>query len=89
MSSKLDKSLDEITGGRRNNPRGSRRGGKPAVVAGGVSKKTATRPAKAAARPAAPAVQTRGDSKIIVSNLVSSQYVCNFVENVLTRSSLA
>ena len=74
MSSNLDKSLDEVIGS-KGNPRRQRRGGpKPAVV-GGITKKTAQRPAKGTkaapqkAAIAAPA-QTKGDSKIIVSNLV-------------------
>jgi len=73
MASKLDKSLDEIAGAQRNNARRVRRGGKPAVVAGGVTKRNATRPARAGAAAKAPAVpvsQQKGDSKIIVSNLV-------------------
>ena len=73
MSSKLDKSLDEIAGAQRNNARRVRRGGKPAAVAGGVTKRTTTKPARApggAKAPAIPVSQQRGDSKIIVSNLV-------------------
>jgi len=75
MSSKLDKSLEEITGSRGRGGQGrSRRTGKPAAqVVGGVAKnKAAPRGprASAAAAPVAAPLQTRGDSKIIVSNLV-------------------
>jgi len=78
MSANLDKSLDDIVGSNRG-PRRQRRGGaKPAVV-GGIQKQTAQRPAKgskAAPQKAAVAVplQTKGDSKIIVSNLVCDLY---------------
>lgn len=74
MSSNLDKSLDEVIGSNRNSRRQRRGGAKPAVV-GGITKKTAQRPAKGAkAAPQKAAVtapvQVKGDSKIIVSNLV-------------------
>lgn len=77
MSSNLDKSLDEITGGRRGGRQGrSRRGGKSAVqVAGGVTKRTAVKASKPATQTAPTGPQPRGESKIIVSNLVSSIYM--------------
>lgn len=72
MSSKLDQSLDEITGARRANAR-RQRGGKARVSTGGVTKNVAQKAAKPA-KPAAPAaarpVPATGESKIIVSNLV-------------------
>lgn len=85
MSSKLDQSLDEITGGRRTDARRSRRGGRaPAPVVGGVTKKTAAKATKPAGRvAAAPALQTRGDSKIIVSNLVRPSSVVHRVAKPL------
>ncbi len=78
---KLDQSLDEIMkdtkparAGRGRGPRRAaavKAAAATAAPAGGVSKKTkAPRAAKVAA-PAAPAVPTTGDSKIIVSGLVS------------------
>ncbi|KAF4554805.1 RNA recognition motif-containing protein 12 [Elsinoe fawcettii] len=77
MSSKLDQSLDEITGGRRSARPNQRRARKSATAApvGGVGKKTATKPLKAtptgpkAAGKAAATLPARGPSKIIVSNL--------------------
>lgn len=79
MSGKLDQSLDEIaTAQRRTSSR--RRGaprrssGRPAAAApvGGIQKNT--KPARGAAAKAGPvkAVAATGDSKIIVSNLVSN-----------------
>lgn len=82
MSGKLDQSLDEITtaqkrtaGRRRNPPR--RTAGRPVVTApiGGIRKNT-----KPARGPGAKAVPARaaplsGESKIIVSNLVSPCYL--------------
>lgn len=79
MSSKLDQSLEEIAGSRRNDARRTRRGGKPRVSTGGVTKNTAAakptgRQPKAAAAAAAAivgaALPATGESKIIVSNLV-------------------
>jgi THO complex subunit 4 len=83
MSGKLDQSLDEITtaqrkasAGRRRNPRRSAtRPAAPTAPVGGVKKttkaprnaNTKAAPAKAAAAPV--------DSKVIVSNLVSSLYL--------------
>lgn len=76
MSGKLDQSLEEITKtqkrARRNPPR--RTAGRPVVAApiGGIKKNTRVvrgAGAKAAPSRAAPA---NGESKIIVSNLVSS-----------------
>ncbi|GAB7346289.1 hypothetical protein MBLNU457_5012t2 [Dothideomycetes sp. NU457] len=90
MSSNLDKSLDEVIGANRG-PRRQRRGGpKPAVV-GGVQKKTAQKPAKGPkaapqkATVAAP-VPTKGDSKIIVSNLpddVTEQQIKEYFQQSL------
>ena len=83
MSGKLDQSLDDILSSRPRG-RGGRRGGRRVPTAaskvstrapvGGIQKntKTAKSTAKAAA-PNGPAAGT-GDSKIIVSNLVS-QYI--------------
>jgi len=79
MSSKLDQSLEEIAGSRRNDTRRPRRGDKPRVSAGGVTKnsaapKTTARQPKAAAAATAAivgaALPATGESKIIVSNLV-------------------
>lgn len=78
MSSKLDQSLEEIAGSRRNDARRSRRSNKPRTSTGGVTKNTTTakstgRPSKAATAAATAAVPTlpaTGESKIIVSNLV-------------------
>lgn len=81
MSGKLDQSLDDILSSRPRGGRGGRRGSRRAPTAGtkvstrapvgGIQKstKTAKGSAKAAA-PNGPAAGT-GDSKIIVSNLVS------------------
>ncbi|KAH0370741.1 hypothetical protein KCU65_g2327, partial [Aureobasidium melanogenum] len=79
MSSKLDQSLEEIAGSRRNDARRNRRSGKPRVSTGGVTKnaaaaKPAGRQPKAAAAAAAivgAALPATGESKIIVSNLPS------------------
>ncbi|KAI4745586.1 hypothetical protein E4T50_04035 [Aureobasidium sp. EXF-12298] len=80
MSSKLDQSLEEIAGSRRNDTRRPRRGDKPRVSAGGVTKnqaapKTAGRQPRPAAAAAAAivgaALPATGESKIIVSNLPS------------------
>ncbi|CAD0088820.1 unnamed protein product [Aureobasidium vineae] len=79
MSSKLDQSLEEIAGTRRNDARRTRRGGKPRTSVGGVTKNTAAakpagRQPKAVAAAAAAvgaALPTTGESKIIVSNLPS------------------
>ena len=82
MSMNLDKSLDEILSTRRDTTRrgrgrGGRRGGaagrKPtAAPAGGVGKNTrsAARPGPKAPVPNGPGAAS-GESKIIVSNLVS------------------
>lgn len=79
MSSKLDQSLEEIAGTRRNDTRRPRRGDKPRVSTGGVTKnsaapKTAGRQPKGAAAATAAivgaALPATGESKIIVSNLV-------------------
>lgn len=76
MSGKLDQSLDEIAttqrraAGRRRNPQ-RRAAPTPAAPAGGVKKNTKpTRNAGAKPAPAKGAL-ARGDSKVIVSNLVS------------------
>jgi hypothetical protein len=78
MSSKLDQSLEEIAGTRRNDVRRSRRNDKPRTSTGGVTKNTtAARPAgrqprtaNATAAIVGAALPTVGESKIIVSNLV-------------------
>lgn len=82
MSGKLDQSLDEILSGRRQTARRGGRGGrvgrattKTTVIApvGGIKKNT--KPARGTGRatvPNGPAAGT-GDSKIIVSNLVSGK----------------
>ena len=81
MSGKLDQSLDEILSSRRQTARRGGRGGrrsahpaKPTVVApvGGVKKHV--KPARGAVRAAVPSgpAAGSGDSKIIVSNLVSN-----------------
>jgi THO complex subunit 4 len=78
MSSKLDQSLEEIAGTRRNDTRRPRRGDKPRVSTGGVTKNTAApknagrqpRAATAAAAIVGAALPATGESKIIVSNLV-------------------
>ncbi len=76
MSGKLDKGLDELvtaqrkTAGRRRTQR--RNAGRPAAAApaGGIQK--AAKPARGtAAKPAKAAAVPHGDSKVIVSNLVS------------------
>lgn len=79
MSGKLDQALDDITSaqrknaGRRRNPQ-RRSAGRPAPAApvGGVQKNT--RPARGAGAKPVPAKgpSANSDSKIIVSNLVSS-----------------
>ena len=76
MSANLDKSLDDLVSGRRQNVRNTRRraGGrraatKPAV--GGVKKST-----KAAPKPAHPTPIVQASSKILVSGLVRSDYLC-------------
>ena len=79
MSGKLDQSLDEILSTQRRGKsnargRGGRRsaGGKPAnaAPAGGIQKNT--KPARNAAKPApAKSAGLTGESKIVVSNLVS------------------
>jgi len=79
MSSKLDQSLEEIAGTRRNDTRRPRRGDKPRVSAGGVTKNTAApknagrqpRAATTAAAIVGAALPATGESKIIVSNLPS------------------
>jgi THO complex subunit 4 len=82
MSTKLDQSLDEImtnTGVSRGGARGGRRGRAPrqarrapAVVApvGGISK--STRAAKSAVKGPPTGPNIHRDSKIVVSNLVST-----------------
>lgn len=81
MSGKLDQSLDDIVKTRRTNNRGGRArarrgpgGAKAATTAapaGGVSK--STKPAKTATKAAAPTApaNSRAESKIIVTGLVS------------------
>jgi THO complex subunit 4 len=80
MSDKLNQSLDDILSQRRTNPRSARPrrvakgGAKPAAPVGGIKKntrqpKTTTKASNAAAAGIAPKVN--GESKIIVSNLVS------------------
>ena len=81
MSGKLDQSLDDILSSRPRGGRAGRRGGRRAPTAatkvatrapvGGVQKSTkATKSSAKAAAPNGPAAGA-GDSKIIVSNLVS------------------
>lgn len=92
MSSKLDQSLEEIqsasrksAGGRRRNaPRASRPAAAPV---GGISK--ATKPARGGgkATPATKAAPTSGDSKIIVSGLVSNDLRAILRFATLTRYS--
>lgn len=83
MSGKLDQSLDEIlstqrhtVGGRRRSQR--RTSGRPVTIApiGGVQK-TLRQPRGAAATKQAPTKATgvHGESKVVVSNLVSHQYL--------------
>lgn len=79
MSGKLDQSLDEIATTQRRNNVGRRRNparrpaakAAPAAPVGGVKK--ATKPARNTSAKPAPVkgFQGRGDSKVIVSNLVS------------------
>jgi len=75
-SSKLDQSLDEIAGSRRANAR-RQRPAKARVSTGGVTKTTAQKTAKPAKAniPAARPLAATGESKIIVSNLVSIRHV--------------
>ena len=77
MASKLDQSLDEIlttrkAGARRGQGRRAVTGARNAAPAGGI-KKNATPPTRSSGRISNAAVQpvVGGDSKIIVSNLVS------------------
>ena len=78
MSGKLDQSLDEILSTRRKNTARRGRGRRApnaarvtsAAPAGGIQKSTKGK-ASAKAAPAASSVPAIGDSKIIVSNLVS------------------
>jgi THO complex subunit 4 len=83
MSGKLDQSLDEITtsqrrasaGRRRSQRRPSARAAAPVAPAGGIKK--ATKPVRNAGAKASPAQAgpARGESKVIVSNLVSIESV--------------
>lgn len=95
MSGKLDQSLDEILSTqRRSAPRGRRSArrasGKPATTApvGGVQK--TSKPARGnAAKPApAKAGKATGESKVIVSNLVSAHFpVVHVSASVLTAAN--
>jgi hypothetical protein len=92
MSGKLDQSLDEIlTTRRRSGPRGGRAGGRAGAGArgrvvsapvGGVKKATKATPARAT-KPVVPTGPAGGESKVIVSGLVSHlhhgviQYQCS------------
>lgn len=79
MSGKLDQSLDEILSSQRRNNQGRRRSQRrvsgasrptPAAPAGGIQKNT--KPARNAAKPTpAKGAGLTGESKIMVSNLVS------------------
>ncbi len=79
MSGKLDQSLDEILTNQRRNQQGRRRSQRrtagttrptPAAPAGGIQKNT--KPARGATKPApAKGAGMSGESKIMVSNLVS------------------
>ena len=71
MSANLDKSLDDIVVGRRQNARrgGSRRN-KPAAATGGVKKNRASKAPAGKAAKSAPAPAPK-DSKIMVSGMVS------------------
>lgn len=78
MSGKLDQSLDEITtsqrraGGRQRRRTSTRAAPVPTAPAGGIKKTTkGARNAPTKATPAQGAT-SKGDSKVIVSNLVSS-----------------
>jgi THO complex subunit 4 len=79
MSGKLDQSLDEILTSQRRNQQGRRRSQRraagaarpaPTAPAGGIQKNT--KPARGATKPTpAKAAGLTGESKIMVSNLVS------------------
>lgn len=81
MSGKLDQSLDEIvstqrkTGGRRGRNPVRRASGRPATTApvGGVQKST-KKPQTAAKQAPTKASGGPGDSKVVVSNLVSEAH---------------
>jgi THO complex subunit 4 len=87
MSGKLDQSLDEIltqrkaAGGRRRSARRVSGRPAPAAPAGGIQK--ATKPARPAGKPAATkGAGAVGESKIMVSNLVSfSTRMCMLVSD--------
>jgi THO complex subunit 4 len=76
MSAKLDQSLDTIVAAHRKNARprrvrGKTAGAKPASApVGGVKKPT--KPVKKVEKGSSPAVAAKGESKIIISNLVRS-----------------
>ena len=76
MSGKLDQSLDEIALSRRGGQRRSSRrtAGRPTTTApvGGISKGARQARGGAANKPAPAKAPISGDSKIIVSNLVST-----------------
>lgn len=78
MSGKLDQSLDEIlstqrraAGGRRPNQRRSARRAVTAAPVGGVQKTSKQPRAAAAKQIPAKAAGVHGESKVVVSNLVS------------------
>jgi len=81
MSAKLDQSLDTILAARRKNTRprrvhGKTAGAKPAAAPiGGVKKPM--RPTKKAEKASSPAIAAKGESKIMISNLVSFPTVCH------------
>jgi THO complex subunit 4 len=87
MSTKLDQSLDSILAARRKNARPQRRARKVAgarvatAPVGGVKK--ATKPAKKAEKPSVPTGPAKGESKIMISNLVSLQSLPNALNNQL------
>lgn len=95
MSGKLDQSLDEIlstqrsSGARRGAARGPRRStGRPTVTAapvGGVQKSSKQKGAHAPKQAPAKAALS-GDSKVVVSNLVSSSPVILAPRSVLIQS---
>ena len=87
MSGKLDQSLDEILSTQRRSNRGGKRvrgrTGKPTPAAapvGGVKK--TTKPARGATNKAIPTGPSggSGDSKIVVSNLVSAHLTISSAE---------
>lgn len=97
MSGKLDQSLDEIlstqrraAGGRRGGNRLRRPAGRPATTApvGGVQKTSRQTRAAATKQTPAKAAGGHGESKVVVSNLVSFFFIADLVRrfdhNLLT-----